>query len=128
MLVVCAFIPVSAALIGTPGTLGETYGIKHANRLSEEFAKGCKKANVACVTLRHDGAEIAKGFRIVQSADRIALYLDGVTKEYALADYSLETVLRTTPSSVSPPVPSTAPQLPSSTADAPDARRGTGTP
>jgi hypothetical protein len=89
-------IPLLAAFIAIPGAIGEAAGNIEAAAVKEQLSKGCGAAKQHCVALLKDGQEIGRGFRIVQSKDRIALYLDGATKEYELAGLTLETVPKQT--------------------------------
>lgn len=89
-------IPLLAAFIAIPGAIGEAAGNIEAAAVKEQLSKGCGAAKQHCVALLKDGQEVGHGFRIVQSKDRIALYLDGVTKEYELAGLTLETVPKRT--------------------------------
>lgn len=85
-------IPLLAAFIAIPGAIGEAAANIEAAAVKEQLNKGCEAAKQHCVALLKDGHEIGRGFRIVQSKDRIAIYLDGMTKEYEIAGLTLETV------------------------------------
>lgn len=85
-------VPLLGAIVALPGAIGETVGALAAHEAVSEYARGCETATESCISLRKDGGEVARGFRIAQSNDRIALYLDGVTREFAVAGYSLESV------------------------------------
>lgn len=85
-------IPLLGATVAIPGAIGEAAGNIQAAAVLQDLSKGCGAAAHRCVVLLKDGQEVTRGFRIAQSKDRIALYLDGVTKEYELAGFALETV------------------------------------
>ncbi|WP_321870863.1 hypothetical protein [Paraburkholderia tropica] len=85
-------IPLTGAMLTLPGSIGTTVGLIVARRDAEGIGKGCTKAPMPCVSLKKDEKEIAEGFRIAQSKDRIALYVNGATSEYLLDGLTWSTI------------------------------------
>lgn len=91
----------------TPGYTGYKAAQMAIERNTSVFALGCEKAERRqdyCVRLLDDDVEIARGFVIDSSSERIALYLDGKAMILPLKDYRIETI---TPSPKTPNVQAT---------------------
>jgi hypothetical protein len=82
------------AAISVPGIIGAVSGLSAGNESRDDFNKGCAHAKATCISLSANGKALVEGFRITQSKDRIAMYIDGVTREYDLAGKELATVAR----------------------------------
>lgn len=85
-------IPLAGAILALPGGVGQSMGVRIAQKDAEAFGKSCAKAPYPCISLKKDGKEIAKGFRIAQSKERVALFANGVTSEYLLDGSTWSTV------------------------------------
>jgi hypothetical protein len=83
-------IPFGSSLMALPGAIGFTIGSHVADSDRKKYSTDCLSPGDHCVVLMKDGAEVDRGFRVVQSKDRIALYRAGKTREYALDGKSLE--------------------------------------
>lgn len=80
----------------TPGLTGYKAAQMAIERNAPIFALGCEKPDRRqdyCVRLLDGDIEIAKGFVIDSSNERIALYLDGKAMILPLKDYRIETII-----------------------------------
>ncbi|UQO35500.1 hypothetical protein [Burkholderia cepacia] len=85
------YIPV---LISIPSGIGEAVGKSVADDMKEDFDKGCGKSIERCQALFKDGKEVARGYVIVQSPSRIAVYLNGNVRQLATDGIELRTIDR----------------------------------
>ncbi|MDX1722653.1 MAG: hypothetical protein R3355_06000 [Pseudomonas sp.] len=79
-----------------PGYTGYKAAQMAIERNISIFALGCEKADRRqdyCVRLLDDDVEIARGFVIDSSNERIALYLDGKAMILPLKNYRIETII-----------------------------------
>lgn len=87
-----ATIPFLGLLLYMPALVGEATGNDYASDVKANFDVGCNVSPEYCFSLKKDNVEIARGFRVAQSKERVALYLNGVTYEYSLKDRDLQTI------------------------------------
>ncbi|TGP40234.1 hypothetical protein EN871_28835 [bacterium M00.F.Ca.ET.228.01.1.1] len=85
----CLFVP---PLISIPSAIGQAVGEDVAKNDIREFDKGCEHSRMACYQAISNGKEIARGFVVAQSPDRVALYDRGKTIQIPLADVALRTL------------------------------------
>ncbi|MCQ4281183.1 hypothetical protein NA643_19065 [Pseudomonas stutzeri] len=87
---------VANLLLITPGLTGYKAAQMTIDRNAPIYALGCEKADRRqdyCVRLLDSQIEIARGFVIDSSNERIALYLDGKATILPLKDYRIETII-----------------------------------
>jgi len=90
MVVLGSTIP--AVVISLPGIVGGVSGMHAGIESKADFDKGCARAEATCVSLMTNSKPVAQGFRIAQSKDRIALYVNGITQEYELSGKEIATI------------------------------------
>ncbi|WP_334037506.1 hypothetical protein [Burkholderia gladioli] len=81
-------------IIILPSGIGVTVGKNVARDLKRDLDRGCSKSHARCQILVKDGKELARGYVIVQSATRVALYYDGNTREIPMDGVELRTADR----------------------------------
>ena len=75
-----------------PSVIGEAAGQSVATADRKDFDKGCEKSAVKCYSVTKGEKEIARGYVVAQSSDRIALYYMGVTTQVPLSDTLMKTL------------------------------------
>ncbi|WP_186202731.1 hypothetical protein [Burkholderia gladioli] len=95
----CTMLILVPVLIAIPSGVGETVAINIAVNLKRDFDLGCERSKKRCQILLKDGREIARGYVIVQSPTRIALYYNGGTRQLPMDGVELRTVDLTSDSS-----------------------------
>jgi hypothetical protein len=78
--------------ISIPSAIGEAVGEDVAKTDLKDFERGCDHSVTKCYQAVKDGKEIARGYVIAQSANRIALYYKGNTVQFPLGDVVLKTL------------------------------------
>ncbi|WP_186136516.1 hypothetical protein [Burkholderia gladioli] len=81
-------------VLAIPTNMGEVVGEKVAAEFKRDFDLGCGKSVERCQILVKDGREVARGYVIVQSATRVALYYDGNTRQIPMDGLELRTADR----------------------------------
>ncbi|MBM2770830.1 hypothetical protein [Burkholderia anthina] len=89
------FLPVVASI---PSGIGEAVGASVATDMKQDFDKGCEKSRTRCQVLLKDGKEVARGYVVVQSPSRIAIYLGGAVRQMQLDGIEVRTLERSAPS------------------------------
>ncbi|WP_186100750.1 hypothetical protein [Burkholderia gladioli] len=92
--VLVMFLP---AFISIPAGIGEAAAENVAAQLKQDFNLGCEKSKERCHVLLKDGHEVARGYVLVQSASRIAIYYSGGTRQIPLEGIEIRTVDRSPP-------------------------------
>ncbi|URV26482.1 hypothetical protein [Burkholderia gladioli] len=95
----CAMVILVPFLIAIPSGIGEAVAVNIAVNLKRDFDLGCEMSKKRCQILLKDGREIARGYVIVQSPTRIALYYNGGTRQLPMDGVELRTVDLTSDSS-----------------------------
>ncbi len=81
-------------IIVLPSGIGVTVGKNVAEDFKRDLDRGCSKSHTRCQILVKDGKELARGYVIVQSATRVALYYDGNTRQIPMDGVELRTADR----------------------------------
>lgn len=87
--IVLIFVP---GIVSIPSAIGEAAGQSVATDDKKDFDKGCERSVMKCYSVTKDGKEIARGYVVAQSSDRIALYYMGVTTQIPLSDTAMKTL------------------------------------
>jgi hypothetical protein len=83
----------SGLVTSFPSLLGESAGRRLAIEEKKDFAKGCVTAKDTCYSLRkEDGTEIARGFKIAETNERVILFLNGISYDYSLKKRDLQSI------------------------------------
>lgn len=85
----CIFLP---SVIAIPSAIGEAAGKSVAEQDKKDFDKGCGRSEAKCYRVVKGGIEVARGFVVAQSSDRIALYYEGGTSQLSLNDAIMQTL------------------------------------
>lgn len=83
------FVP---PVISIPSAIGEAVGEDVAKTDLKDFEKGCDRSATKCYQAVKNGKEIARGYVIAQSANRVALYYKRNTSQFPLGDVVLRTL------------------------------------
>ncbi|MBB5544185.1 hypothetical protein A8H39_22355 [Paraburkholderia fungorum] len=94
ILSLCSFL---CSAFGLSFYVGEAAGRNVALADKQKFDKGCEHSEIRCYRVVKDGVEVARGFVVAQSSDRVALYYMGDTSSVPLSDAIMQT-LDTAPS------------------------------
>ncbi|MBU9422594.1 hypothetical protein [Burkholderia gladioli] len=99
LLIVCSGLLVIflSMFISIPAGIGEATAENVAAKLKRDFDLGCDKSKERCQILLKDGREVARGYVLVQSASRIAIYYSGGTRQIPLEGIEIRTVDRSPP-------------------------------
>ncbi|MDR8090710.1 hypothetical protein KPB05_24985 [Burkholderia gladioli] len=85
------WIPTTLAI---PSSIGEVVGQSIAVDFKRDLDKGCGKSKERCQILIKNGQEVARGYVIVQSPTRIAVYYDGNTRQIPMDGIEMRTADR----------------------------------
>jgi len=88
----CVFLP---TVIAIPSAIGKAAGKSIAEKEKKDFDKGCGRSEAKCYRVVKGGIEVARGFVVAQSSDRIALYSAGSTSQLSLNDAIMQTLDKT---------------------------------
>ncbi|MDC6128892.1 hypothetical protein [Burkholderia gladioli] len=80
--------------VSIPAGIGQATAENVAAKLKEDFDLGCEKSKERCQILLKNGREVARGYVLVQSASRIAIYYGGGTRQIPLDGIEIRTVDR----------------------------------
>ncbi|WP_407970643.1 hypothetical protein ACJ51O_10590 [Burkholderia pyrrocinia] len=97
--VLAIYIPV---FISIPSGIGEAVGKSIADEMKLDFDLGCQKSKVRCQMLVKDGKEVGRGYVIVQSPTRVAIYLNGNVRQLPVDGVELKTIDRSQAADVTP--------------------------
>lgn len=89
--VLAVFLPVVASI---PSGIGQAVGESVAAEMKQDFDLGCEKSKTRCQVLLKDGKEVARGFVVVQSPSRVAIYLGGDVRQIPLDGIEMRTLDR----------------------------------
>ncbi|MBU9188942.1 hypothetical protein [Burkholderia gladioli] len=81
-------------LISVPAEIGKATAENIAINLKKDFDLGCEKSKERCQILLKDGREVARGYVLVQSENRIAIYYRGGTRQIPLEGIEIRTADR----------------------------------
>lgn len=79
-------------ILSIPSAIGESAAETVATEDRKDFDKGCDRSVTKCYSVTKGDKEIARGYVVAQSSDRIALYYKGVTTQMPLADTVMKTL------------------------------------
>lgn len=78
--------------ISIPSAIDEAVGTDVAKLDLKDFDRGCGHSRAKCYQAIRNGKEIARGYVIAQSPDRVAVYYMGNTSQFPLGNVMLRTL------------------------------------